>query len=156
MMDADGQNRRRYLRPPLAVEGAFYYRGLPKWSPDGTRIVYDEELLNRKPIFPRTSTLFLYETRFDAEKALPLPEGWWLWGAIWIDNDTLLIPAVEDGLKTLARNSNIYRYHIPTGTLTQLTDLPGGEHSMDWHPDPLDVSPKQKKTTRWGEIKKKP
>ena len=71
-------------------------------------------------------------------------------------NDTLLISAEENGLK-LQRNwsANLYRYHIPTDTMTQLTDLPGEEFSMDWYPEPLNIDPR-KKATYWGHIKTNP
>lgn len=154
LMWDNGDNRRRFLVPPAPVEGAFYYRGAATWSPDGTRIVYEEKLYNRKPIVPRTSTIFIYDTRTREQKPLNfLPEKTWFLGPIWIDKNTLLISMELNGLKNFGRQFDLYWCHLPTQTLTQLTSLPGGEYSMDWHPDSLDVSPKEKETTTWGEIK---
>ena len=154
LMRDDGDKRRRFLVSPAPVEGALTYRDTAHWSPDGTRIVYIEELLNRKPIFPRTSNIFIYDTRTRKQKPLKfLPEKTWFRAPIWIDKNTLLIPMELNGLETFARQVDLYRCHLPTQTLTQLTSLPGGEYSMDWHPEPLDVSPKEKETTTWSEIK---
>ncbi|MYF99801.1 hypothetical protein F4212_11840 [Candidatus Poribacteria bacterium] len=49
---------------------------------------------------------------------------------------------------------NIYKYHIDTGTLTQLTDTEQDDVTVDWiSDDVLSVSPKGKMQTQWGAIK---
>jgi len=157
IMDADGRNRQRLLPLPPVLEDAGHVRDFPKWSPDGTRILYKENVVNLNPIFPRESSLYLHDIHTDTQKVLPLPKGWRFYGSLWMGNDTLLISAEEDGLK-LQRNwgANLYRYHIPTDTMTQLTDLPGEEFSADWYPEPLTVDFQKKTTTTWGDIKTNP
>ena len=157
LMNTDGRNRRRLLPLPPILGNTAYKRVNAKWSPDGTYIAYEEDILNVNPFFPRESYIQLYDTRTDTSKPLPLPDDWNMYNAIWMDNDTLLISAQPDGLKLRSdEGSNIYRYDMPTDTITQLTDLPGSEFSIAWHPGPLDVSAKEKKTTLWGKIKNNP
>ena len=43
--------------------------------------------------------------------------------------------------------ANIYKYHIPTGEITQLTDHPGMDGTLDWiSDDVLSVTPQGKKS----------
>lgn len=157
LMDTVGRNQRRLLPLPPILENTAHKRVDAKWSPDGNYIAYEEDILNVNPFFPRESYIQLYDTRANTSKPLPLPDDWDMYNVIWMDNDTLLICAQPDGLKLRSdEGSNIYRYHMPTDTITQLTDLPGSEFSIAWHPGPLDVAPKEKKTTLWGKIKNKP
>ena len=74
IMDADGRNRQRLLPLPPVLEDSEYSRAFPKWSPDGTRILYKENVVNLNPIFPRESYLYLHDIHTDTQKALPLPK----------------------------------------------------------------------------------
>ena len=48
----------------------------------------------------------------------------------------------------------VYKYHIPTGEITQLTNDPGWDQTIDWiSDDVLPVTPQGKKKVTWGEIK---
>ncbi|MDE0326812.1 MAG: hypothetical protein OXN27_23035 [Candidatus Poribacteria bacterium] len=71
------------------------------------------------------------------------------------DGKTIILGADETGIKNRRHGTyNIYRYHIPSDTMTQLTHLPGRNHSPDWVEGALDVSPKEKKPVAWGEVKR--
>jgi hypothetical protein len=77
-----------------------------------------------------------------------------------MDNgESVLLSAAELKLNTLILNDyhhyNIYKYNIATKKITRLTDHPGSDYEVDWVSGyTLPVSPKGKKQTQWGQIKK--
>ena len=49
----------------------------------------------------------------------------------------------------------VYKYHIKTGEITQLTNDPGQDYTIDWISDEvLSVTPQDKTKVTWGAIKK--
>lgn len=48
----------------------------------------------------------------------------------------------------------VYKYDIRTGEITQLTNDPGWDQTIDWiSDDVLSVSPRGKKKVTWGAVK---
>ncbi|RKU10357.1 hypothetical protein C6503_19800 [Candidatus Poribacteria bacterium] len=102
--------------------------------------------------------MFLHDMRLNTQEKLPFHKDWRVQRVKWMaDGKTLILGADEAGIKNRRHGTyNIYRYHVPSNTMTQLTHLPGRNYSPDWVEGPLDVSPKEKKITLWGEVKKRP
>ena len=75
-----------------------------------------------------------------------------------MDNgESILLSAAELKLNRLMLGShyNIYKYHIATKKITQLTDHPGSDWMVNWVSGyTLSVSPRDKMPTQWGQLKK--
>ena len=147
-MTTAGENVKRLL-PPLA-EGTRGHRYNPKWSPDGNLILYIETIYT-PDLFPSSSTIHFYHTVSRQTNRVPIPKGWTIQSADWMgDKNTIVLAGDEFGIKNKTQNYNIYRYHLPSKTMTQLTHLPGANYSVDWVRGPLEVSPKHKKKSCSG------
>lgn len=143
-------------KPDPEIIGVNYvYRFNPKWSPDGRAILYTETAYNEQYVAV-SSKVFIHDWVLSTQTALPIHKDWRIQRADWMGNEnTLILSADEVGIKNGKHGTyNIYRYHIPSDTMTQLTYLTGRNHSPDWIEGALDVSPKKRKITAWGKIKK--
>lgn len=154
-MASDGRNSKPLLPPPN-FQGP-YYRFNPKWAPDGKTLLYIETRYTPE-LLPVSNTVYLYQWHLRTQKPLPIHKDWRVQSADWMDDGkTLILAADEVGIKNQEHgNYNIYRYHIPSRRMTQLTSLPGANYSVDWAAGALDVSSREKKTTQWGRIKNNP
>ena len=148
-MTTAGKNAKRLL-PPRPPRGQ---RLNPKWSPDGHLILYIETIYT-PDLFPSSSTIYLYHTVSRQTNRVPIPKAWRVQSADWMgDSKTFVFAGDEVGIKNKTQNYNIYRYHLPSQTITQLTHLPGANYSVDWVRGPLEVSPQKKKAVLWSKIK---
>ena len=156
-MTADGKNQKRPLPPPKDAQAPVIYRFNPKWSPDGRSLLYIETRYTAQ-LLPLSNTIYIYNFNLRTQAPLPISKDWRFQSAVWIDDGkTLILAADEVGIKNQKHgNINIYRYNIPSNTMTQLTHLPGMNYSVHWVQGALDVLPKEKKTTLWGKIKNNP
>ena len=152
-MTAAGRNAKPLL-PALAVD-TLGHRYNPKWSPDGRSVLYIETLYSPE-LLPISNAIFIYHLSSRTQERLPIPKAWRVQSVDWMgDKNTIVLAADEVGVKTQEHgNYNIYRYHLPSKAMTQLTHLPGANYSVDWIGGPLEVSPKKKKAVQWGAIKK--
>lgn len=146
------------LLPRLAVAvGTAWHRTDPTWSPDGRSILYIETIYTRDfgGFVAISSTVYLYDVASRGPTRVPIPKGWRIQSVDWMgDGKTFAFAADEVGIKNQTQNYNIYRYHIPSKTRTQLTHLPGANYSVDWVRGPLEIPQENKKVTQWGEVKK--
>ena len=164
IMGSNFRNREPLLPWPLRdknipdhINIGFFERGHGQWSPDGRKVLYTETTYSDQG-FSVFSNIFLHDMRSNTQEKLPFHKDWRVQKVKWMaDGKTIVLSADEVGIKHRRHGTyNIYRYHIPSDTMTQLTHLPGGNYSPDWVEGPLDVSPKEKRTTLWGEIKNDP
>ena len=174
IMDADGHNPRRLLPEP--IKGEFTtYRSRPHWSPDGKQILFgqeeykyelilDVENVRRNALFIKAYRYYICDRNGDNIRQLSIPKDWDSVDIDWMDDGKSILLSVYVGIplnKPLHGGagfvwpaSDIYKYHIPTRKITQLTDLPGAGWSLDWiSDDVLPVSPKGKKKVTWGTLK---
>ena len=164
LMGADGHNPRQLLRPP--VRGAFH---APRWSPDGTQIVYLHDEYVWEPQDGFTALIYKAHRYLICDrngkniKQLRIPKDWRPTEIDWMDDGKSVVFSAFVGLplNELAPPpdqfppSNIYKYHIETHVITQLTHHPGDDHTLDWiSDDVLPVTPEGKMQTQWGAIKK--
>ena len=96
-------------------------------------------------------------------KQLKIPKDWECYSIDWMDDGESIVFSAGVGIPVdgpLPRGFewppyNIYKYHIKTETITQLTDHPGEDGVLDWiSDDVLPVSPQSKKKVMWGTLKK--
>ena len=164
IMGSNFRNREPLLPWPLRdknipdhINIGFFERYHGQWSPDGRKVLYTETTYSDQGL-PVFSNIFLHDMRLNTQEKLSFHKDWRVQKVKWMaDGKTIVLSADEVGIKNRRHGTyNIYRYHIPSDTMTQLTYLPGGNYSPDWVEGPLDVSPKEKRTTLWGEIKNDP
>ena len=158
IMDADGRNNHPLIRQPR--RGAFGGTILscePRWSPDGQQIVYNEsEFAPGKGRVANSILIVDKDTRH--LKVLNIPNKWRIEGACWVDDgDAVLFTAIPNGLVHKSGTFNIYKYRLSNGRITNFTDHPSDNWSMDWTPhNSLSVSAAAKLSTLWAQIKKPP
>ena len=171
IMDADGTNEHP-LMPPI-IQKRTMDRRKPRWSQDGQQILYIEVDKNvTEKIYPdggirffiRTAGTFRYRIHNLNEggtQTLNIPEGWAPYSVIWMNGQkSVLFCAFVDYEHRLDRNrwTQIYKYDIASGIITQLTHDRGNKRGADWISDDAPsftaVSPAGKYPVRWGELKK--
>ena len=135
VMRADGSGRRE-----LAEGDVSWFRYGARWSPDSQSVVYDEN--NVGP--GRRDQVVIHNIETGKRQIVPKPDNWDVHSACFMGSKYLLISA-------RGRNGNpakyeIYRYHLVTGEIVNLTNTPGDDLFMDWiSDDVLSVTPQGKK-----------
>lgn len=165
IMGSDGHQPRKLLPRPL--EGKFKD---PRWSPDGKQIVFLHDQYVWEPweghagiaIVYKAHRYLICDRNGENIKQLRVPKDWRPLQIDWMDDGKSVVfnayvglPLNEPGpLPDQLPPCNIYKYHIPTGEITQLTDHPGRDGTLDWiSDDVLPVSSVGKKNVTWGKIK---
>lgn len=172
IMDSDGHTPRRLIPEPGIGEFSTY-RSKPHWSPDSQQVVFVQKEykyvdvlgagnVRRSALFIKAYRYFICDRNGTNIRQLRIPKDWHPHGIHWMDDGKSIIFSASVDIpvgKPLPRGfvrpaSNIYKYHIKTGEITQLTDLPGAGWSLDWiSDDVLPVTPHGKKKVMWGAIK---
>ena len=117
----------------------------PKWSPNGKRILY------YVAINARVDDAFLMITDKDGRhhERVPVPEWDLNSGHSWSPSGReIVFSGREEG-----GHWEIYRFHLKTHKLTNLTTRLGMDIGADWWNSNLPVEPKDLYITRWGNIK---
>lgn len=170
IIGADGHNPRRLIPAPvLQADNFVIHRNDPRWSPDGQQIVFTE-MAHKWEFVPNVGNArffgaFRYlicDRNGDNIRQLRIPKDWQYYGIDWMDNGKSVVFSARAGypINEPLRGAielppcYIYKYHIPTGEITQLTNDPGWDQTLDWiSDDVLSVTPHGKKKVTWGEIK---
>ncbi len=167
-MNANGGNLRK-LVPSQRVGDSILSLSRPRWSPDSKKIVYAQMKYHWRRIQPNVEALIREEFRYiicdqngKTLQRLNIPKDFEHGSIDWMDDGKSIVfgaskyPINEPPpLPKQYPIMNIYKYHIATSKLTQLTDTKKNEDSVDWiSDDVLPVSPKGKMQTQWGAIKK--
>ena len=162
IMYSDGGRARELLSPPLLQGEVLIDRAYPRWSPNGKKILYYEyeSKFNPKDGFiPQAHRYFIYDLTTKQIQQLRIPKTYRCSSLDWMDKGkSIVFSAIEIKLNepvgTVWHSYHLYKYHIATGTITQLTDRTWENPSLDWiNDDVFPVSPRGKKQTRWGELK---
>ena len=167
IMDADGDNIREVLAPPIGGE-LNIGRWAPKWSSNGKYFVYrqiDYTWEERKPeilsMITKAFRFFIADKDGNTVKRLNIPIDMSCIDIDWMDDDkSVVFTGRKAALNELPLGwgenppHTIYKYHIETGEMRRLTDFEGDHFNIDWISDGvLSVSPEGKKPTQWGAIK---
>lgn len=171
-MNADGGNLRK-LVPSQRVGNSILSLSRSRWSPDSQKIVYAQMkyswrqiVMNGKNVDALIREEFRYiicDKNGNTLRRLRIPKDFQHGSIDWMDDGKSIVlsackypvnqpPPLLEQYPIL----NIYKYHIATGTLTQLTDTEQNDGwGIDWiSDDVLSVSPEGKMQTQWGAIKK--
>ena len=102
----------------------------------------------------RENRLFVYHTGLKTIEHVPLPHGFRTASSCWINNNEILFSADATGMITKRHgNYDIYRYHLTSRALTQLTTHPAADMDPRWVAGTLDLSAEEKRSTQWGKLK---
>lgn len=153
VMSADGQHQRPALPDPPR-NGPLTLRYFPRWSADGQRILFFESKWLKGGDLEK-----LIVQRIGGGKQVitdindRLGDNWMSTSTCWMEKDRALLISLM--LKDKPNpNYNLYRYGLETRSLRWLTREPSDETWPDWIEGSLSVSPHEKLTTLWGELKK--
>ena len=149
VMNADG-SRAKELVPPDAE----WVRMSPIWSPDSNSILYTELRYALVGQFTKIvdCNVVIQRNGSKLRRILNIPKNLIATFVCWMDNGRqILMSAYIDGEKQY----DIYRYHLITEEITNLTNHPATDISMDWiSDDVLSVTPRGKISLKWAELKK--
>jgi Tol biopolymer transport system component len=147
VMRADGTKQ-----VPL-VPGDEWYRYTGGWSKDSKSVLYFEALYDPKSGKLISNRVVIQRLGAKARQILKPPQKWLIHSACFLKDDVLIAADrnTEPGAK-----ADIYRYHITTGKLTNLTNHPAYDIAPHWISDTVfSVTPLKKKAIQWGTLKKK-
>ena len=153
VMSADGQHQRPALPDP-PPNGPLTLRYFPRWSADGQRILFSESKW-----FEKADVEKLIIQRIGGGKQEitdindRLGNNWMSTSTCWMEKDRALLISLMLTDKPTP-NYNLYRYGLETRSLRRLTRETSDETWPDWTEGSLAVSPHDKLTTLWGELKK--
>ena len=169
IMGADGHNPRPLVPAPLDG-GVVIHRWRQRWSPDGKKIVWTQREYAWEKIPGRGTALIDKAHRYmicdrngENLRRLQIPKEWRPLGIDWMDDGKSVVFSAYVGIPLnepilhgfVFPPANIYKYHIQTHEITQLTDHPGTDGILDWISDQAHaVTPHGKKKVTWGTLKK--
>ena len=151
LMRANGDAQRE-----LVAADRFHWRDSPRWSIDSQSVVYLEVTYNQQGDFV-SKTFVIHNIKTDKKQIVETPgEDLNPHSACFMGSKHLLMSAKRRNKENpKAENYDIYRYHLVTGEIVNLTNTPAvDDYGPDWiDDDVLSVSPKGKKKVTWGEVK---
>jgi Tol biopolymer transport system component len=163
IMGADGHNPRPLI--PAPVGGKFFtHRLKPRWSPDGKQIAFlQREYTWHRALIYHAHRYIICDRNGDNIRKLRIPKDFDATSLDWMDDGKSIVFTARAGMpldEPIPQNflwppSYVYKYHIRTGEITQLTNDPWWDQTIDWiSDDVLSVTPEGKKQMQWGTIKK--
>ena len=151
VMNANGTRQR-----PLVPHDK-WYRFSPAWSPDSNSVLYVESLYGQDQVFQLLeNNVVIQKYGTQERKLLKIPTKEWLVNsACWMDDGKQVLIAAEERNKPHGRYSDLYKYNLSDGKITNLTNFRLDSLSPHWiSDDVLSVKPVGKKKIRWGKLKK--
>ncbi|MDE0087366.1 MAG: hypothetical protein OXU23_16710 [Candidatus Poribacteria bacterium] len=170
IMGADGHNPRELILNPGPQRDKFHiYRERPRWSPDGQQVVF-VEVESKWELVPgvvnalifKAYRYMIYDRANGNISKLSIPRDWVCYGIDWMDDGKSVVFTARAGMPMdkprppdfVFPHCYVYKYHLKTRKITQLTNDHGWDQIIDWiSDDVLSVSPQDKKKVTWGAIK---
>ena len=139
LMRADGSGQRELVKGV-----GTHWRDGPRWSADSQSVLYNEWNGHSKKIV-------IHDIKINKRQVVDTPDKWKLHSACFMGRKYLLISAKPPNADT----HDIYRYHLFTGEMVNLTNTPAvDDYGPDWiSDDVLSVTPQGKKKITWGQLK---
>ncbi len=153
IMDADGKNKKRLTRNP--GKDIYLIRGAPVWSSSGRYIMYDDHLFrvdaNRK-LHPTASQLIIHNVFTGFRHIHDFPKTLGIASGCWINDDRNVLLSMKK-IDDPTSNYEIYKYNLESGNLKNITNAPNNDYHPHWIEGYSSVSPMDKLTTQWGQLK---
>ena len=152
LMNANGHRKKRFT--PLPKGPNILVRAAPYWSPSGKYIMYAEAEHTPDLQQKLTETLIFQNVQTKLRRVHKFPKVSLVARACWMGSDETVLLSMKADYTDPFSNYEIYRYELlGSRHLTNLTNQPGGDYDPHWHAGTLSVSPMEKLTTLWGELK---
>ena len=152
LMNANGHRKKRFT--PLPKGPNILVRAAPYWSPSGKYIMYAEAEHTPDLQQKLTETLIFQNVQTKLRRVHKFPKVSLVARACWMGSDETVLLSMKADYTDPFSNYEIYRYELlGSRHLTNLTNQPGGDYDPHWHAGALSVSPMEKLTTLWGELK---
>ncbi|MDE0317890.1 MAG: hypothetical protein OXM61_23670 [Candidatus Poribacteria bacterium] len=163
IVDVNGDNQRAWTQPD--PERGSMHRFNPRWSPDGQQMLYTEMDITVEKKFGKegnvgisiraagTFRCIIQNIDDGATKTLKIPEHWYPTSVDWMDGQKSVLFSAYDYdefEKNRRSERKIYKYDIASEEITFLAE----GSNADWHGEALSVSPINKQSMRWAELKK--
>ena len=139
LMRADGSGQHE-----LVKSNRTHWRDGPRWSADSKSVLYEEWNGHSEKVV-------IHDIKTNKRQVVDTPDTWILHSACFMGRKYLLISAKPPNADT----HDIYRYHLFTGEMVNLTNTPAvNDYGPDWiSDDVLSVTPQGKKKITWGQVK---
>lgn len=138
VMNANGKGKN-----PL-VESDKWMRYYPRWSPDSKSILYFEAGYNEAVQLVENNVV-IQKHGAKNRQILNTPNGWRIQSVAWMDNGKQVLIAAKEFDADVSQ-IDIYRYHLATGEITNITNHPMDDYMPNWIGDNvLPVTPLGKK-----------
>ena len=144
LMHADGSRQHELVK---GVAG--HRRDDPRWSDDSQSVLYEEWN-------GHSEKLVIHNIKHNRRQVVDTPDNWLIHTACFMGRKHLLISGKRwNRDKPGAVKYDLYRYHLVTGEMVNLTNTPAvDDYSADWiSDDVLSVTPQDKKKVVWGTLK---
>lgn len=151
VMNADGSRKKELV--PADMD---WSRSFPRWSPDSKSVLYSESRIRFGGVGQirklASNNVVIQRHNSKTRRVLNIPQNWLVSFVCWMDDGKQVLITAREGI---GEQYDIYRYHLVTGKITNLTNSPEDETSMDWiSDDVLSVTPQGKIKLKWGTLKK--
>lgn len=146
IVDINGDNPIPWTQPD--PEKGTMHRFNPRWSPDGQQMLYTE-----MDVTAGTFRYIIQNIDDGATQILNIPDNWYPVSVNWMDGQRSVLFSAYDYdefEKNRRSERKIYKYDIASEEITFLTE----GSNADWHGGELSVSPIDKQSVRWAELKK--
>lgn len=151
LMRADGSRQQELVKGDM-----FRQRNFPRWSPDSQSVVYAEDtsaLGVGGRLVTVSDKVVIHNINTDKRQVVDTPDDWSIHSACFMGSKKLLISA--KGRDSNPDRYEIYRYHLVTGEIVNLTNTTDDDYAMDWISDTaFSVTARSKKILQWGTLKK--
>ena len=144
LMHADGSRQHELVK---GLAG--HRRNDPSWSDDSQSVLYYEWN-------GHTAKVVIHNIKHNRRQVVDTPDNWLIHTACFMGRKHLLISGKRwNRDQPGAVKYDLYRYHLFTGEMVNLTNTPAvNDYSADWiDDDVLPVSPQGKKKVVWGTLK---
>ncbi len=151
IMNADGSRKRRIS--PLHNGANILWRNSARWSPSGRYVMYTEK--EGKPNWDKIAErLIVQNVRTGVREIYNFPVDSAVVVGCWMGDDHKVLLSIRFDVFAPESGYNIYRYDLGSRRLTNLTNLTKEyAYHPHWIEGTLAVSPLEKLTTQWAELK---
>ena len=155
--DPNGRKKKPLLPLP-PEENTVIFRMAPHWSPDGDYILFIErvhDLLPDGKILFNSAKLVIRHRSLDIQQDIEFPKGYHINSVCWMsDGREILFSAATSEAAYRQGFYEIYRYHLKSKKMTNLTNHPARDYEPHWISNTLSVLPFGKLTLQWGQLKR--